>query len=279
MKNKPKPSMPPNNTIPNLDHKFDYIIEGVYYWRNDEYYGRNYNRQTDIYNLYGVNKTSSINIFFDESSGTAGGNAIGNGYSFINRAWARYVLDKSVNEWERWGLIHLYPWTFNHEIGHNLGLSHTMKNNSNGECNTQMDDGCDDTPTIPEIQNVYGFDPCCGWGGNDAVCTNNMMDREVHALTPCQLGAMHYTILNNIPTFRLCHFTDTTGYVNPNQLGWPQILFQARILYVGSLLGTPTVLENGERAIFIGEQYIDLRPGFEAQLGSEFEIRFATACN
>lgn len=66
----------------------------------------------------------------------------------------------------------------NHEVGHTLGLPHTWSGN----------DGCDDTPNHPN---------CWDWSSSkcpDGIYSNNMMDYNniSRAITPCQLGKIHY---------------------------------------------------------------------------------------
>lgn len=66
----------------------------------------------------------------------------------------------------------------NHEVGHTLGLPHTWAGN----------DGCDDTPNHPN---------CWDWQSEkcpDGIYSNNMMDYNniSRAITPCQLGKIHY---------------------------------------------------------------------------------------
>jgi len=91
-------------------------------------------------------------------------------------AYKQYL--KENNFWISGGLLA-------HEIGHCLGLFHTVFKKR------PVNDYCDDTPTYPE-------NPDC-W--NDVTCSNNMMDynADKNALSACQLGRIHYYISSKGP--------------------------------------------------------------------------------
>jgi hypothetical protein len=64
-----------------------------------------------------------------------------------------------------------------------LGLSHTWN----------INDGCDDTPQSRSCYSKYDDAEC------DSIWTNNMMDYNAYqdALSPCQIGKIHWNIQNN----------------------------------------------------------------------------------
>lgn len=271
-----QPSMPPGNQLPNLDYKFRYVIEGVYFHRNSRYLEGNFADADSMMILWGQNVNNSINVFFCPNNINAFANMTGNRYVVQRGDWVRYINDLRMPTHERWGLWAASK-SLNHEIGHNLSLFHTVRLND-GPCSDTHDDFCSDTPTRGNIKTQFGFDACCGWVADFTRCSNNMMDySDAIALTPLQLGRVHWTILNELPSHRLCDFQNNT--LDVTDVGWPQVLYQARNLRIGNPNGQSVLLQNGERAVFVGETEVELRPGFEAQLGSEFEIKFETACN
>lgn len=75
-----------------------------------------------------------------------------------------------------------YAGTFNHEVGHVLGLRHAW---------TKYDQ-CFDTPVNSNCWKESNKPPC------DQGASNNLMDYNAHqsAITPCQIAKMHATITN-----------------------------------------------------------------------------------
>ncbi|MCB0737183.1 MAG: hypothetical protein KDC92_06700, partial [Bacteroidetes bacterium] len=103
--------------------------------------------------------------------------------------------------------------TLSHEIGHLLGLKHTNRFD-NGPCNSLQNDYCDDTPPSGSLNPCKcpppSTDDCGCWNGlasdnghtgDDEPCSNNMMtyNAKANALTPCQIGRMHYFLMHNGP--------------------------------------------------------------------------------
>ena len=148
---------------------------------------------------------NALHIFLGEGE-EGKGEACGIGckkWSYIAGAYKQYV--KANNFWDSGALLA-------HEIGHNLGLLHTVfkKRPSN--------DYCDDTPTYPE-------NPDC-W--NDTMCSNNMMDynADKNALSACQLGRIHFFVsskgqgdIKDAVLKDWCIFNmDSTVYLNRNEV-------------------------------------------------------------
>jgi flagellar hook-associated protein FlgK len=118
-------NLPPGNNTPILDRKYRYVLEGVYFHRNSDYYY--YNEPENFF----VNGGSEINLFFHGCTNCViGGNASmsGDRYVNINGSWLRYYQYKNgtISNDGIWVTGH----TVNHEIGHNLSLSHTVRWNS-----------------------------------------------------------------------------------------------------------------------------------------------------
>ena len=174
-------NLPPNNSTNVIARKYRYVLNGVFFHENDNYYF--FPSTPD--GAYGENKGECINVFFTKSNGSpAGGHANMTEYRWveIKGAWERYLNDIVVDSIEN-GLW-VIAQTLNHEIGHNLSLKHTIRT-SDGVC-ANVEDFCSDTPTRNEIINNYGHDPCCGWTVTD-YCSNNLMDYNgLDAITPEQ---------------------------------------------------------------------------------------------
>lgn len=275
--NKSNSTMPPGNSIQNLPTKIEFEVESVNFIKNTSVY----NNTTDIYgqgiinSQIGINRTRSINMFLIGPAWFTGNATIGNIEKYITMAgtWQRYQNDLLTPEgpnFQRWWGYDIFGKTIFHELGHDLSLYHTM---NTGACNSE--DYCSDTPLGSVIQTQFGYNPCCQWNGVPSQCTNNLMSyNNGNALTPCQLGRMHWTIENEVPLNKLCSYALNT--LNVTTIGYPQVLYQARTITVSN---ASDPLKSGEKALIVGQNSIELLPGFEAQLGSELELRIETACN
>lgn len=176
--------------IPDSRIRLIYSKEQLYFHRNDKYndfsclakYGSCSALGREIYKEI-VEKNpamdkNALHVFLGEGTELKG-EACSFGckeWLLMAGAYAQYI--KAKNHWDTGALL-------NHEIGHNLGLYHTVFRKS------PTNDLCEDTPTFPENPDCW-----CGDG-----CSNNMMDYDCdkNALTPCQLGRIHYYISQKSP--------------------------------------------------------------------------------
>lgn len=242
--------LPQGNSTPCLDRKYRIVLKGVYFHYDDNAYS--YYRQSTGYMdnvelaYYSINPTTEINIFFlyDDDpnwNGSTGGRANmgGNRWVRMKAFWQQYRDNLSQSSSVFWGT----SCTLLHEIGHNLGLDHTMLT-WNGQCDEYHDDGLTDTPTILEILAMGYPNPCPGWGDEGPNYSNNAMDYSgLVAMTPQQLGVIHYTLTHDMLNYledNYCHINNMDDCVitDSADLTWQndRIMMSNLIIESGSKL-------------------------------------------
>lgn len=186
--------LPYNNDIPVISPRIRYQLtpvpgdpddDGIYEHFDDAlcYYvhrGKNRNLGSRrVLDKYGIQQDSVLNIFImphhPDSVASPTYASYGVGVTVRNFIKLAGPFELKNPSWAHRG-------TFNHEVGHVLGLRHAWIN-----------DGCNDTPE--HKQNCWHrtkTPPC------DKEASNNMMDYNAlqQALSPCQIGVMHKTIAN-----------------------------------------------------------------------------------
>ncbi len=113
----PKMNLPPGNTTANPQKKFRYVLDEVYFHRDDNYYSFN----ADPYNTYGEKTDSVINIFFtDEPSASSPTGYAGTlnefskiKYTNIGSVYAKYLVSPDYS-----GTLFVTARTVIHEVGH-----------------------------------------------------------------------------------------------------------------------------------------------------------------
>ena len=187
---------------PVLPKRFRYVLtpqpnqpadDGIYFHYDDALYyfvsmGKNQNNYSrEVIEKYGIGTDSIVNIFLQvhpkDSMNSKTYRANGQGIALGTSLKMAGVLESSEGPRSFDGLL-------NHEIGHILGLSHAWQ-----------EDGCPDTDPHPNKCWEWSPEPPCR---NTA--SNNMMDYNAYqiALSPCQIGKMHYTFSNERSAIRRC---------------------------------------------------------------------------
>jgi hypothetical protein len=270
-------NLPIINPCPIIEKKYRYILNGVFFNRDDAYFAAPSQPQS----IYDKNIGETINVYLQYANGgTEGGNAFmsGNRSVRIIGTWEKYIKGNFYID----GTTAL----INHEIAHCFSVLHTIKTGG-GTCDLNNEDYCSDTPVGSDIYNTYGFSPCCGWNSGSTLynglklCSNNMMDDLINnGMSPEQLGRVHWTLENELKKHQTCHFElpslDICG-----SFGYPQKV------YIASKIISPNPLcsnnwasiPNKSKAVFIIENSLDLNSGFEVQLGAEFEVIINKSCN
>jgi hypothetical protein len=294
-------NIPPNNSVSVNTKNYAYVIDAIYFHRDDAWF--NFGNGQDLYNTVGADKNSVMNIILTHRGHTrvppstisAGGYASSLSHAATaekfteNRDYyQRYIdfLDQlTIGDQYGWAIHATYKNTV-HELGHLLGLSHTVNWNDAPNCptvaddgfvNVNCDDGCADTPTAWYIRDVLQapIHPGCGWGTSSFMwCSNNMMDYNDNiALTPCQLGIIHAGLDGGLKNYKTCIAVKTDNSLC--DIGYPKLSYFGKIVTIGCSGTTATLTGEEEAKVFFSDQVV-LNP---ATIDGAFEVVFQSTCN
>ncbi|MCX7987170.1 MAG: M43 family zinc metalloprotease [Bacteroidales bacterium] len=252
--------LPPGNSTPVLTRKYYYLLNGVFFHEDNEYYFY----PSDPSFKYKENIGEAVNIYITiHPNAPGGGYAVTSGirYAVICGVWEKYhYYNKDTILW-------VTAHTLNHEIGHNLSLLHTVLTND-GKCYDFAEDYCSDTPTRKEIRDNFNIEACCGW--NCSTGSNNMMDYSgEEAITPQQLGRVHWTLDNEMNNYLMCSF------LNPNI---NITNFITNKSYIGEIVTMSNIVINNNKAIFINAKELIINGPIEIWPGSLMTINISS-CN
>ncbi len=296
-------NIPPNNTTQVIFKNFYYVLDAVYFHRNDAtYYFETFNFST-----LGTEKDSVLNIFLSYSitDGVGGyaantNSSTSNKYTENRSYWKNYVDVKANNYPMEW-FHHGTGSNTNHELCHLLGLLHTVVTYNGYQCGTGCingpspsfdsygkgpinlncgNDGCSDTPTAWEITtlNNCSVHPHGGWNtGNTAWCSNNVMDYSgANALTPCQINIIHSYLEGGMRSYNACSAVASDKYYP--DLGYPRVSYFGKKITIGNVAGTlANISQNEKLAIYFSES-VEFN-NFEILSGAdEFEVLMQATC-
>lgn len=310
-----KMNIPPNNSTPVLEKNFSFVLDAVYFWRNDALHAFDAINSSN-YSIYGKDRDSVLNIFLsyhnfnplnDEKLSVGGYASSLSPISKIkyteNRGYWQQYLNIVNNGGNIFNLFNGTGGNTIHELLHLVGLSHTVRYNWADPCPTgcpgfnagisnpidlNCDDGCDDTPTAWEIMqlNDCAYHPDyndgqkkgpCGWGnGNNPYCTNNIMDYDGHnALTPCQLEIIHASLEGGMRSYLSCEAV--TKNIALCDIGYPKLAYFGKNITIGCQNQQATIT-NGEAIQMYFSESIELS-NFEIRSDCTYEAFLELPCN
>lgn len=308
-----KMNIPPGNNTPNLPKNISFVLDAVYFWRNDNVY--NFRAIYDqSYPIYGKDRDSVLNIFLSYHQFTYPEKLSVGGYAASLNPNSKIKYTENRGYWQQYlNIVNNGGYIFNlfngtgantlHELFHLLGLSHTVRWNGSAPCptgcpgfgnnisnpiNTNCDDGCDDTPTAWEIMQLnncayhpdYNDDETrsgpCGWGnGNNPYCSNNIMDYNGHnALTPCQLEIIHSSLEGGMKSYLTCEAV--TKNIALCDIGYPKLAYFGKNITIGCQNQQATIT-NGEEIQLYYSQSVELS-NFEIRSDCTFEVFIESPC-
>lgn len=283
--NNDKMRLMPNNTTPVLEPKVQLQLSGVSYIYSDNEYRRFFQHKPYVVgqfqNLDPTNNCIDVYVYntdkVNDSGGVAGG--IPANFLAVRGGWLRYLTDlDSIKEGRPIYGLGVHAWTLNHELGHCMNLFHTVVWGGS--------DDCDDTPSVAEItayaESLGRKDTDCGNAWKPVIDkntgkvitkdphltkSNNLMDYGDRAITPQQLGKIHYTLSHNLKNVTTTYYE--TNNLTVSRLEKPDNSFTSRQIEVTPI--SSIEIGEGESMILNGAE-VSIRGEFSVQKGGYFVV-------
>lgn len=300
--------LPPGNSTPVNSKNVRYVIDAVDFRRND----LTTTLGNENYTINGRDKDNVINIFICAGasitpSGFAGSGALSENskikYTGNDGIYGHYLAESNAVSSGTQGWINYHPQGchLNHEIMHNLGLSHTVQYNSAPPCRTNCgapfvnplvgnpagnnpgfpvdvacDDGCNDTPTAWDMAQLYNcqYHPACGFA-DDPWCSNNVMDYSGdNALTPCQISIIHSFLESGMRSYLACDAVKNN--LSLCDIGYPKLSYFGKDVSIGCTSSAAN-LTTKEKVDVYTSNFVELT-NFEVATDAAFEVYHLPVC-
>lgn len=275
-------NLPIGNNTAKLEVKYNYVVNGVYFHRNNSLYPNtsflnSLMNNSNIVDPTHVGKAVQVYVFANKNGPWGQAVMSGDRALFMYYLWSKYQSEINNPVSQQWW-DDVFPVLFNHEIAHNMSLHHTVRNGIGG-C-ASVTDHCDDTPSRSVLMSSTGIDPCCP--APSPTCSNNFMDdgSGTYAITPDQLGRIHYTLddINDMKKYRRCYLDVVKK--NLCEVGYPERSHFAQSIEVGTNCGAIPVVNRK------AELYFSSTPGnetlitcIEVPMGATLDVVPVDPCN
>lgn len=284
-------NIPAGNSLPVLNKNFNYVLDGVYFHLSPGLYNYGSSLNTQLHSQLGVDKPNVLNVYVnccgDGRVSSFALNQNENALKFVETGlpWKWYrdrVLAGQASPLELWRFS-LPANHICHELGHLLGLYHTVLTPGGFPCPTtngaNCGDDCSDTPSAFEMISVHNspIHPNCTYNDVSSGCSNNLMDYSNHnSLSPCQIEKVHAGLENGLNPYTTCYAVSIDKSIC--DLGYPKLAHFGKDITIGGCSNPPFALEGNEKVDIYFSNSVEF---FTTELAgnSELEVIYEPTCN